>query len=148
MTMKPTTLALLLLTTVGLSIAQAQTYQWKDSNGRTIISDAPPPGNVRQSKTVSGGPVSEQGKSVAEREMEFKKRQQEAKEKADKDSKSNAAKADQQENCQRARQQLAALESGQRIANTDANGERRFMEDDERQKEIQRTRKIISEKCI
>jgi hypothetical protein len=80
--------------------------------------------------------------------MEFKKRQQEAKEKADKDSKSNAAKADQQENCQRARQQLAALESGQRIANTDANGERRFMEDDERQKEIQRTRKIISEKCI
>ena len=68
-------------------------------------------------------------------------------EKADKESKESTANAEKKENCQRARQQLSALESGQRISSTDASGERRFLEDAERQREIERTRKYVSDSC-
>lgn len=33
--------------------AHAQIYQWKDENGKTVISDKPPTGKVQQSKTLS-----------------------------------------------------------------------------------------------
>ena len=147
MTMKPSILTLLLLSTATFSAVHAQTYQWKDSQGRTVISDNPPPSSVRQAKTVSTDPVKEPTKSLAERDMNFKKRQQDSKEKAEKDNKESTAKTELKENCQRARQQLVALESGQRIASTDLNGERRFMEDAERQKEIERARKFVNESC-
>jgi len=147
MTMKPSILVLLMLSTATFSMAHAQTYQWKDSNGRTVISDNPPPGNARQSKSVNAAPPAETGKSLAERDMEFKKRQQENREKSEKDAKESRTKEELKENCQRARQQLVALESGQRMSSTDLNGERRFMEDAERQKEIERSRKFIQESC-
>jgi hypothetical protein len=155
MTMKPLIIALTIASTAAFSLAQAQSYQWKDSNGRTIISDSPPPGGVRPAKTVpptgtantEAAKPADAPKSMAERDMDFKKRQQEAKEKAEKEGKESAANAEKKENCQRARQQLAALESGQRISSTDASGERRFLEDAERQREIERTRKYVSDSC-
>ena len=138
---------MLLLLSTATFVVSAQTYQWKDSNGRTVISDTPPPGNARQSRTMTTAAPGEPGKTLAERDLEFKKRQQDNKEKAEKDSKESAAKADLQENCQRARQQLISLESGQRMSTTDSNGERRFIEDAERQKEIERVRKFINDSC-
>lgn len=78
----------------------AQVYQWKDVNGRTVVSDTPPPGSVNSKQTPrttvqtiapsapAAAPAaqasSEGSKSVSERDMEFRKRQQEAKEKAEK----------------------------------------------------------------
>lgn len=145
--------ALLIASTATFPAAHAQTYQWKDSNGRTVISDLPPPGAARQSikvdnsKPIDSGKAAEAPKTMAERDMDFKKRQQENREKADKEAKEAAANADRKENCTRARRQLAAMESGQRIGTYDANGERRFMEDAERQREIEQTRKFVTETC-
>ena len=143
--------------TVTLSNATAETYQWKDSTGRTVVSDTPPPGTAKESLRTIGSNApkaaaaaakpAEAPKTMAEKDLDFKKRQQESAEKAGKDAK-EAANADaKRDNCERARKQLALLESGQRIATTDEKGERRMMEDAEREQEIARAQKFVSESC-
>ncbi len=150
--MKRALIFALICSSTAVTNLQAQTYQWKDSSGKTIISDTPPPSSTKPAKTVgSSSSVSSNsdnaGKSYAEREMEFKKRQQEAKEKAEKDAKETSASNERKENCERARRQLAVLESGQRMSTVDENGERRFIEDAERQREIERTRRYVADTC-
>jgi len=144
--------------TIGPITATAETYQWKDSSGRTVVSDTPPPGSARESTRVIGGkaPASsspttakaaEAPKSFAEKDMDFKRRQQESSEKSEKEAKDKAAAADKRDNCDRAQKQVALLESGQRIAVADDKGERRIMEDTERQQEMERARRVVSESC-
>ena len=77
--------------------SSAEIFRWKDANGRTQYSDAPPPG-VKCEGTISrppststaspagGGDAAAGPKSYQEKEMEFRKRrldQQEAQKKGD-----------------------------------------------------------------
>jgi ABC-type Fe3+-hydroxamate transport system substrate-binding protein len=148
------TLVLALLASLQVSLASAQVYQWKDSTGRTVISDSPPP-TTKSSRTVSAAPATDSAavavgsapKTAAEKDLDFKKRQQEAKQKADKEAKEQQAAADRRENCERAKHYLASLESGERIAVRDDSGERRMMEDAQRQQEAERARRILAESC-
>ena len=57
------------------------------------------------------------------------------------------AAAVRKDNCQRARDQMATLDSGQRIARIKADGEREILDDDARAKEAKRTRDIIATEC-
>ena len=132
----------------------AETCQWKDGAGRTVVSDQPPPGNARDIRCSGGGSFTPSvapsaaptgPKTTAEKDMDFKKRQQESADKADKAAKEQTAAAERKENCERAQRQLALLESGQRVAMPDASGERRFLEDNERQAEIERTRRMTAD---
>ena len=162
--MKPALIfALIAASTVASQAALAQTYQWKDSSGRTIISDTPPPASVRGAKALGTAPPPSIGetkpageapaaantapKTTAEKEMEFRKRQQEAREKADKDAKEAAQAAQNRENCERARTHLQALESGRRMILPDGKGGETFLEDAQRGDEIARTQKTIAETC-
>jgi hypothetical protein len=167
MTMKtPLIFALLIASTATVINANAQTYQWKDSSGRTVISDTPPPASVRNAKAIGTSPPPSIGapttdasqatggaqsadapKTTGEKDMEFKKRQQEAKEKADKDAKETAAATQKRENCERARTHLSALESGRRMILPDGKGGETFLEDAQRGDEIERTRNTIAESC-
>lgn len=152
MTMKPFLFALLLLSTATMPSIQAQTYQWKDSNGRTVISDLPPPRAAQDSKRIQATPpataeTKDTPKSMAERDLDFRKRQQESKEKAEKENRENTAKAEQKENCLRARQQITMIESGQRMSTTEANGERRFLDENEKGRDLERARKFMNENC-
>jgi hypothetical protein len=154
MTMKPALILALGLASVILT-AQAQTYKWKDSQGRTVISDNPPPASARQVKPVEGTappaaetkPAADTQKTTAEKDMEFRKRQQEAREKADKEAKAAAEAAQRREACDRARLHLQALESGRRMILPDGKGGETFLEDDQRGGEIERARKTIDESC-
>ena len=138
------------LTATSLPIV-AQTYQWKDSNGRTIVSDSPPPASARQSRTLPGinspGKVPETPKSLAERDMEFKKRQQVSKTQADQAERENTANASRKENCELARRQIALLESGQRVAGTDEHGGRRLLDDAGREREKELMRQFLTDHC-
>ena len=162
--MKPALIfALVAASTVASQAALAQTYQWKDSSGRTIISDTPPPASARGAKALGTAPPPSIGetkpagdapgaanaapKTTAEKEMEFRKRQQEAREKADKDAKEAAQAAQNRENCERARTHLQALESGRRMILPDGKGGETFLEDAQRGDEIARTQKTIAETC-
>jgi len=167
MTMKTALiLALAMASTATVIDANAQTYQWKDSSGRTVISDTPPPASVRNSKAIGTSPPPSIGtptgdaaqatgnppsagapKTTAEKDMEFRKRQQEAREKADKEAKEAAQAAQNRENCERARTYLQALESGRRMILPDGKGGETFLEDAQRGDEVERTRNTIAESC-
>lgn len=157
--MKPALIFILgIAAATALFPVHAETYQWKDSNGRTVISDTPQPGAGKAARVI-GGPMpsvstekpadktAEAPKTTAEKDLEFKKRQQEAREKADKDAKEQKAAADKQENCERARRNLAALESRQPMATLDEKGERKVMDDSLRQQEMERARQFMAESC-
>ncbi len=155
--------AALLSALIACSAAHAQIYQYKDSTGTTVYSDQPPPSSVKprvvksqsgsqkeaDSRTDATKPAGAPAtpKTAADREMEFAKRQKERQTQAEKDQKDAAAAAERKDNCERAQRQLQALESGARVAIVDANGERSFLDDDQRSREIERNRKVASENC-
>lgn len=160
MTMKTALIFILGMTlTAAISPLHAQTYQWKDSNGRTIISDTPQPGAGKNARTLGGTPpattsgempvekATEAPKTMADKDLDFKKRQQEAKEKAEKLAKEQAASAERKENCTRAGRSLAALESNQPMATLGEKGERQAMDSEQRAQEIDRARRFVNESC-
>ena len=80
--------------------------------------------------------------------MEFRKRQQEAREKAEKSEKEATAAAQKRDNCERARNQLSKLESGNhRMVVPDGKGGEVFVEGDVKEAEMERARKVIAESC-
>jgi hypothetical protein len=150
-------IALLVAASATTLSANAQMYQWKDSNGRTVISDTPPPGSAKAVKNIGTPPptpaatatekTADAPKTTAEKDMEFKKRQQDAKDKADKDAKEQAVATEKKENCERARRNLAALESSQPVTQADENGQRKVMDNSQREQEIERARKFLADTC-
>jgi hypothetical protein len=161
MTTKPAFIfALFFLSTVTITTSHAETFQWKDSNGQTVVSDVPPPATAKGRRSIGGvkpalvsetlpekpvdaPKVADAPKTTAEKELEFKKRQQEAKEKAEK----QVAEAQRRDNCERARRHLTTLESNQPLNVLGDNGERKMMDAALREQEIERARKIVADIC-
>jgi type IV secretory pathway VirB10-like protein len=169
-----TQLAALALVAVGLAAPAVAQWAWKDDNGRTVYSDRPPPPSIKADRIVrqpsnaqqvlpsSGTPAADAParatdtrpaapaaapRSVAEQEMEFRKRQQEradAERKAQEEQAKAAAKA---ADCERARGYLRSIEEGQRIARTDAAGNRELLDDSQRAAEAERARRSIAAAC-
>ena len=54
-------------------------------------------------------------------------------------------KADTAQNCERARSYAHSLESGQRMARTDKNGERVFLSDEERAGDLQNAKRLVAD---
>jgi len=148
-------LALLVTATAVTVSADAQTYQWKDSRGRTVISDTPPPGSAKTAQTLNspqtpatpGEKTTDAAKSTADKDLDFKKRQQDAKDKADKEAKEKTAAAEKAENCERARRNLAALEGSRPLAQLDETGQQKIMDNGQREQEKERARKILTDSC-
>lgn len=125
----------------------AQIFQWKDENGKTIISDKPPSGNVSQQRKIASDSPAATQKTSADRELEFRKRLKSSQESAEKAEKEQAASAEKTENCDKARRHLQVLESGERVALRDDKGERYFMDDTQRQQEIEKSRQFVQANC-
>jgi hypothetical protein len=159
------TLATALLWTVALSlpVAASAQWMWKDDSGHTVISDQPPPTNIPQSRimrTPSGRSMGEPApapasdaqdagkpKTLADQDLEFKKRQKELAD-ASKKQQEEAAKAQEnQQRCAALRASLSTLQSGVRIARTDDQGQRYFVDDSQRQTETQKVQSDISGSC-
>jgi hypothetical protein len=86
-------------------------------------------------------------KSALEREVEARKAKEEQEQAAKKKAEETKLAAQRADNCQRARQQMASLDSGVRIARVGANGEREVLDDAGRAAEVRRARDIISSDC-
>jgi hypothetical protein len=130
--------------------AQAQIYKWQDQNNRTVISDRPPTGNVRRPQTIDAEAppaAADVGKTVADREMDFRKRRKESVERNEKAENEQRLAAQRQEDCDAARRSLQAMESGERVAMRDAKGERYYLDDSQRQQEIARVRQAVQSNC-
>ncbi len=149
----------------------AQVYKWVDKDGRTRYSDRPPvgtqatpltpppapataseapapptasaaPAEADAAKDAKKGPL-----TPAEQEIEFRRRIKEAQEAAAKAEQAKREDQDRKENCSRAREMLATLESGQRIARTDSKGERFYLEDAQRVQETAKARSAVASWC-
>ena len=136
----------------------AQVYQWKDSNGKTIFSDKPPPGKVLPSRpppstteddTAANAKTEEAKapKTLADRELDFRKRQKESQEAADKRRTEEQQAAERQESCANNKRYLQLLESGERVAQRDDQGERNYLDDKQRELEINKTRQALQNHC-
>ena len=152
--MKRITLTLAALLTI--TTAYAQIYQWKDENGKTIISDKPPVGQATKSRKLApetsgaeGGAASgpKNSQSLVDRDLDYRKRQKEAQENADKAQKEQKINNDRNENCESARRYLQTLESGERVALRDDKGVRYYLDDADRARESSKARQTIQSNC-
>jgi hypothetical protein len=156
--------AVALMAGLHVSVAGAQ-WAWKDDTGRMVYSNLPPPANVKASRIVrqptaaatpadaepgkpaAAPPAAGATKTWAERDAEFRKRQQEradGERKAQDEEQKAAQKA---ADCQRSRGYLKALEDGVRVTRTDAAGNREFLDDAQRATEAERMRKAVADFC-
>ncbi len=95
--------------------ASAALYKWTDANGRVVYSDQPPAGNVKTEIIRAPAPVgnADAVKDLANRDVEFRKKQAEAADSAKKSDaqRSDAAKRNQE--CTRVAGQLRLLSADQ-----------------------------------
>jgi hypothetical protein len=142
--------------------ASAQLYRWVDKDGRVRYSDTPPPGvkatNLSPSPGYSAPPPPAAGDAAAkdtgkgpltpaQQEAEYRKRQVEAQKSREKQEQASRDLQAKQDNCARAQESLAGLESGQRIARTNATGERYYIDDDQRAAETEKARQSVNSWC-
>lgn len=142
--------------------AQAQ-WQWVDNAGRKVFSDQPPPhdipprnivkqpGKVTSLAAAPAVPASASAAvpqlSAEDKELVAKKKKAEAdalariKEESDSLAKIKAT------NCENAKANQVLLDSGVRMAVTNAKGEREFLDDAARRAESRRTRAAIDTNC-
>ena len=83
--------------------------------------------------------------TTVEKNADFRKRKIEQAEKEKKAADEAKRAADKAQSCDRARAYQRALDSGQRMANTDKNGERDYLSDEQRAQEAEATRRILND---
>ena len=110
------------------------------------LDDAGKPTDAKNSDAKNAAP-SNAPKTIAEREMEFRKRQQERADSDKKAAEEQTKNATKTAECDRARGYMKSLEDGVRVTRTDAAGNREFLNDEQRAAETDRTRKIIQSTC-
>lgn len=151
--------AITAFTAAGTALAQ---YVWVDDKGVKQFSDMPPPASVPANRILKqpGGKSSAAPETngsataaitpkpeltTAEKNAEFRKRkteQAEKEKKAEEEAKNSAEKS---KNCDRARDYLRALESGERLTRTERNGDRAFLTDQQREQELKETRRTLQD---
>ena len=154
--------------------AMAQ-WQWIGKDGRKVFSDRPPPLEIPEKDILrqpnqritpvapaaadtQSAPSSPTPKPAAassakgtDKVLEERKAKAEAEAEAAKAAKDKAAQqklaADRAENCTRAKQAKASLDSGQLMKHTNAKGEQVFMDDASRAVERKRAQSVIDSAC-
>lgn len=150
------------------AVAMAQ-WQWIDGTGRKVFSDTPPPASIPD-KSILKRPGSGMAPPVAsaeptapaataatapaapqiparDTELEAKKKQAEQAEEAKKKAEMERVAKARADNCERARKAKVTIDSGVRLATTNAKGEREIMDDKARAAETQRVDTIIRSEC-
>jgi hypothetical protein len=144
-------------------------WLWTDKDGKKVYSDRPPPSDIAEDRILkrpgargksvdtvrtaapaaSAAPAGLQVQPPAgkDKALEEKRKQAEAaeaeKRKAE-EAKVAAVKAD---NCSRAKKSKASFDSGMRISQTNAKGEREILDDNQRAAEVKRLDAVISRDC-
>jgi hypothetical protein len=150
--------------------AHAQ-WKWRDSNGRLHASDLPPPITVAEKDilqrpgppraTVAGsasaaptaGSASAASATVPrqrtaqERDVEQRQKAETQDKLARKTAEDERLAGQRKDNCQRAREAVATLESGQRVARISASGEREILTDAQRADDLRRARSVAASDC-
>ena len=121
------------------------------------VARAPAPAVPGVAPAAAGGGVAVPGVAASapaaarpapvDKELEARKRAAEAEKAAKAKAEEQRAAAVRAENCKRARQHLATMDSGQRVARINEKGEREVLDDETRAAESRRAREIIASEC-
>ena len=149
-------------------------WQWIDKDGRKVFSDRSPPSDIQEiyiikrptgstrasagiTTGVSANPSQAASNPVAkasapkllgkDSELEAKKKKVEEEETAKKKLEEEKAAKVKSADCDRAKNGLATLQSGGRMASVNAKGEREIYDDVKRAAEVKRTQEVINETC-
>lgn len=152
----PVCVAMLMLLAAGS--AGAQMYKWVDKDGKVRYGDTPPAGakssSVKAPQSAVPAPPAPDAKGAkkgpltpAEKEQEFRKRQADAGKEAEKAEAERRVKAERSENCDRMREQLRTLQSGQRIARVNSSGERYFLDESQSAQEAANVQRSMEQAC-
>jgi hypothetical protein len=155
------------LTALALSSVAFAQYVWLDERGVKQFSDRPPPSSVPTSRILkepgqamrsaaqadapaNDGAASEAAEekapmTIAEKNADFLKRRAEQAEKDKKAEEQTRLAAEKAKNCVRAGEYQRVLESGERIFRTDKSGERHYLPDDQRAREISENRRHLQD---
>ncbi|RZL37355.1 MAG: DUF4124 domain-containing protein [Rubrivivax sp.] len=159
---------------IGLALAasaQAQ-WKWKDAKGNVQYSDRPPPSGTPDKDVLqrppgatppaisvvpAGQPASAASAAAprpaasaptkAEQDAAARQKQEQDRDGAKQKEEERRVAEQKRENCTRAQANLRDLQSGIRITRTNEQGERVFMDDVQRQAEVERARSLITSEC-
>lgn len=162
--------ALALLVAFGCTPALAQ-WQWIDGTGSRVFSDTPPPAGTPEKNILKRpGPVRVAAPTPSpvpattavagsasltaaakpagkDNELEARKKQAEEAEQAKKKAEQEKMAKARADNCERAKRAKATLDSGMRIASTNAKGEREFLDEKTKAEEGRRLDEVIRSDC-
>lgn len=151
-----------MLASAGLTAPAFAQYVWLNEKGTKQYSDMPPPPSVPSSRILkqpAGAPQpieeapaataqapagnAKPPMTTAEKNADFRKRRAERAEKEKKAAEQARIAAEKAKNCERARDYDAVLNSGERIARADRNGERSFLTDEQRAQELRDVKRML-----
>jgi hypothetical protein len=121
--------------------APSGTYSTPDTMVRGA-DPAPAPAPAEAPRPAAGNP-----KSLAEQEADFRKRAAERERAAQKAEADEAKAAERAAACSQAQGYLQMIEAGTRLMRPDAEGNRNFLDDDQRAAEVQKAQETISKNC-
>ncbi|MDM0086346.1 MULTISPECIES: DUF4124 domain-containing protein [unclassified Variovorax] len=156
-----------------MPLAASAQWQWIDKDGRKVFSDQAPPPEIPDKNIVRrpGAPVARHAASPAaeapdaapspipaltasspkpsgvDKDLAEKARKAEDAEKAKQAAEAQKLAKARADNCGRARQGKATMDSGIRVARVNAQGEREIMDDKARAAEQQRLQSVIDSDC-
>lgn len=159
---------------IGLMLAASAHAQWKwrDAQGKVQYSDRPPPSGTPEkdilqkplsaTRSITVVPVGAAASAAeaaaaakpvasaptrAELEAAARQKQEQDREASKQKEEERRANEQRRENCARAQEHLRGLQNGQRITRVNERGERVYMDDAQRQAEVERTRTLITSDC-
>lgn len=160
---------LLALAACCFSVTALAQWQWLDKDGRKVFSDRPPPADIPDARILhqpqlrpsapkpaattegedSAAPTSAATTKTPakDKELQEKKAQQEAEQAAKAKAEEARQAAVRADNCERARRAKSTYESGRRISQTNAQGEKVLVDETMRAAEVQRLDGIIGSNC-
>ena len=144
-------------------------WVWRDANGRMTASDRPPPREIaekdilsRPGPTARGtvtaavpvpasapapAPRAASAASPLQAEVEARRRATEQAQAAKAKEEEQRLAAARAQNCTRARQHVATIESGMRMARVNEKGEREYLDEKALAEEMARARAVIASDC-
>jgi hypothetical protein len=159
----PWRLALMLALMLVAALPAHAQWKWRDKSGQITASDLPPPHDIADKDILQRPdpavrrplPVAAPAPSAAsaparrgaDKELDARKRAAEQEQQAQAKAAEEKRAEQRADNCRRARSQLAALQTGQRIARINDKGEREILDDKGRADEMRRANDVITSDC-
>lgn len=132
---------------LSLAVCGQGMYKWVDEKGVTHYSESPPPEGTNAKKLdVKAGEGKEQDwhKKLQDANQQKIMKDQADRERAAKEQQANGTR---QQQCRRAQEALDTLNNSRRVYHLDDKGQRVYVDDDQRQKEIEMWQERVRSSC-